>query len=59
LQMRIAVVLAATTVGLAGCGSLAAWLGGAHKFRAAARVVLGGWAAMALTFGIGSLFEAG
>lgn len=58
LQVRMAVVLASTTVGLAGFGSLAAWLGGAHKMQAAARVVLGGWAAMGLTFGIGTLFEA-
>ncbi|EFN54428.1 hypothetical protein CHLNCDRAFT_25013, partial [Chlorella variabilis] len=56
--VRMAVVLASTTVGLAGFGSLAAWLGGAHKMQAAARVVLGGWAAMGLTFGIGTLFEA-
>lgn len=57
-KVRMAVVLASTTVGLAGFGSLAAWLGGAHKMQAAARVVLGGWAAMGLTFGIGTLFEA-
>lgn len=50
-------VVACTTVGLAGFGSMAAWLGGANKLWAAARVLLGGWAAMGLTYGIGTLFE--
>lgn len=49
--------IACATLGLAGFGCLAAWLGGANKLRAAARVLLGGWAAMGLTYGIGTLFE--
>lgn len=57
LQTRIGVVLGCTTVGLASFGSLAAYLGGANKLRAAARVLLGGWAAMGITYGVGSLFE--
>jgi VIT1/CCC1 family predicted Fe2+/Mn2+ transporter len=56
-KARTGVVIAATTLGLAGFGSLAAWLGGANKLRAAIRVLLGGWAAMGLTYGIGTLFE--
>lgn len=56
-QVRTAVTIACTTVGLAAFGGLAAWLGGANKLRAAARVLLGGWAAMGATYGIGTLFE--
>ena len=58
MQVRTAITVCATTVGLAGFGSLAAWLGGANKLRAATRVLLGGWLAMGLTYGIGTLFEA-
>ncbi|KAL4458243.1 hypothetical protein ABPG75_013108 [Micractinium tetrahymenae] len=57
-KARTAVTIACTTVGLGAFGWIAAWLGGAHKLRAAARVLLGGWLAMGLTYGIGSLFEA-
>lgn len=57
-KARTAVTVACTTVGLGTFGWIAAWLGGAHKLRAAARVLLGGWLAMGLTYGIGSLFEA-
>ena len=57
LQVRTAVVVVATTCGLAAFGSMAAWLGGANKLRAASRVLFGGWVAMALTYAIGLLFD--
>jgi len=37
--------------------SLGAWLGGASLAKGGARVVAGGWATMAATYGIGSLFH--
>ena len=43
MQVRTAITVCATTVGLAGFGS---------------RVLLGGWLAMGLTYAIGTLFEA-
>ena len=42
-------------VGLAVFGSLGAYLGGGHKVHAALRVLIGGAAAMAITYGIGLL----
>eukprot|EP00887_Chlorella_sp_A99_P000244 scaffold13.g244.t1 len=55
--VRMAIVILATTLGLVAFGALAAWLGGANKLRAGARVVLGGWAAMGATYAIGMAFE--
>lgn len=49
-------ILAAVTVGLVAFGALGAWLGGANVTVGAGRVVLGGWAAMAAVYGIGSVF---
>lgn len=52
-------IVAATTVGLVLFGALGASLGGASMARGAARVVVGGWLAMAISFGIGHLFGVG
>lgn len=44
--VRLIAIAGATTLGLLLFGVLGAFLGGAHKFRGAARVVLGGWLAL-------------
>ncbi len=49
-------ILAAVTVGLVVFGGLGAWLGGANLAVGAGRVVVGGWLAMALVYGIGMIF---
>jgi VIT1/CCC1 family predicted Fe2+/Mn2+ transporter len=53
---RVVSVAIVTTVALVVLGSVSAYLGGAKRLRAAVRVVLGGWLAMGLTFGIGKAF---
>ncbi|EAZ05618.1 hypothetical protein OsI_27836 [Oryza sativa Indica Group] len=53
---RVAAVCAATSAALAGFGALGAALGGASPARSAARVLLGGWAAMAACYGVLRLF---
>ncbi|KAF0900372.1 hypothetical protein E2562_031570 [Oryza meyeriana var. granulata] len=53
---RVAVVCATTSAALAGFGGLGAVLGGASPARSAARVLLGGWAAMAVCYGVLRLF---
>ncbi len=50
-------IVAITLVGLAALGVAGARLGGAQPVRPATRVVLGGAAAMAVTFAIGTLFD--
>ncbi|WP_026481167.1 VIT family protein [Ahrensia sp. 13_GOM-1096m] len=52
----IPVVVVSTLVCLAGLGALGAQVGGAPKFRATARVLFWGAAAMAITAGVGSIF---
>ncbi len=52
-----AAIIVVTLLGLAALGVTGARLGGAEPFRPAARVVLGGAAAMAITFAIGTLFD--
>ncbi|TVU02411.1 hypothetical protein EJB05_52092, partial [Eragrostis curvula] len=55
---RVAAVCAATSLGLAGFGAAGAYLGGAKSvFRSGARVFVGGWLAMAVTFGVLKLFS--
>ncbi|KAK9740856.1 hypothetical protein RND81_03G066000 [Saponaria officinalis] len=54
-KVRLGVVAAAVTVALAVFGWLGAVLGGAPVCRASVRVLLGGWAAMAVTFGLTKL----
>ncbi|HEU4978390.1 MAG TPA: VIT family protein [Solirubrobacteraceae bacterium] len=55
---RIAVCIAATLAALALLGGVGARLGGAHRARAAIRVLAWGTAAMAVTSGIGALVGA-
>ncbi|OQU85754.1 hypothetical protein SORBI_3004G301500 [Sorghum bicolor] len=47
-----AIRVAAVSLGLAGFGAAGAYLGGASIVRSGVRVLLGGWLAMAVTFGI-------
>ena len=54
-DVRVGVCVAVTLVALALLGTLGARLGGAPRLRAAARVVVWGVAAMAITSGIGAL----
>ena len=53
---RFPATLVAVLIALIITGSLSAHAGGASKMRATIRVVLGGIAAMAITYGIGKLF---
>ncbi|KAK3143293.1 hypothetical protein QOZ80_4AG0298590 [Eleusine coracana subsp. coracana] len=57
-RMRIAVVIAVATATLAVFGCIGAVLGRAPVARSCARVVIGGWAAMSVTFGLMRLFRA-
>lgn len=52
---RSALTIAVSMLALGALGALGAWLGGAPKLRAIARVVIGGAVAMAITMGIGAL----
>lgn len=55
-EWRIPVTFVSVALALAITGSLSAYVGSASKKRATLRVVVGGALAMAITFGIGSLF---
>jgi VIT1/CCC1 family predicted Fe2+/Mn2+ transporter len=55
-QFRIVGTFLAVLVALAVTGMISAYAGGANKFKATVRVVLGGMLAMIITFGIGKLF---
>ncbi|WVZ87769.1 hypothetical protein U9M48_034357 [Paspalum notatum var. saurae] len=57
-RLRIGVVAAVVTATLAAFGGLGAVLGRAPVVRSCARVVIGGWAAMSVTFGLMRLFRA-
>ncbi|KAL8459323.1 hypothetical protein ACS0TY_036710 [Phlomoides rotata] len=54
-RVRLAVVVAAVTAALVVFGWLGAALGRAPVVRSSARVLLGGWLAMAVTFGLTKL----
>ncbi|KAL3641125.1 hypothetical protein CASFOL_016093 [Castilleja foliolosa] len=54
-EVRMGAVVAAVTVALVVFGWLGAVLGGAPVVRSAARVLFGGWLAMAVTFGLTKL----
>jgi vacuolar iron transporter family protein len=54
---RIVSILVCTTAGLVIFGSLGAYLGGAGVSRGAVRVVLGGWIALGISYGIGTAFN--
>lgn len=53
---RIIAILISSTLTLLVIGGSGAKIGGAPVFRAAARVLIGGWLAMAATFGVGKAF---
>ncbi len=52
---RVAATFVVVLGALAGTGWIAAWIGGAPRVRATARVVVGGALALAATFALGSL----
>ncbi|CAK9309732.1 unnamed protein product [Citrullus colocynthis] len=54
-RLRLGVVVVAVTVALVGFGWLGAALGKAPTIRSIVRVLIGGWAAMAVTFGLTKL----
>ncbi|XP_057532093.1 vacuolar iron transporter homolog 1-like [Amaranthus tricolor] len=54
-RVRLGVVAVAVTVALVVFGCLGAVLGRASGFKASLRVLLGGWLAMAITFGLTKL----
>jgi len=54
-KVRIGVVVTAVTVALAVFGCLGAVLGRAPVFKGSLRVLVGGWVAMAVTFGLTKL----
>ncbi|KAH0469510.1 hypothetical protein IEQ34_001068 [Dendrobium chrysotoxum] len=58
-KVRIAVVAAAASLALAVFGCLGALLGRAPILRSGFRVLIGGWVAMAVTFGLMKLFRSG
>ncbi|KAG1362222.1 vacuolar iron transporter [Cocos nucifera] len=51
-DVRVGVVCAVSSLGLAGFGAAGAVLGGANVSKSALRVLLGGWLAMLVTFGV-------
>ncbi|XP_058085846.1 vacuolar iron transporter homolog 2-like [Magnolia sinica] len=55
-SVRIGVVCAATSLGLAGFGAAGAMLGRASVWRSMARVLVGGWVAMIFTYGVIKVF---
>ncbi len=55
-NLRVPLTFAAVLIALMVTGILSAHVSGAPKFRATARVVIGGVVAMIITFGIGKLF---
>ncbi|MQM02923.1 hypothetical protein Taro_035695 [Colocasia esculenta] len=54
--VRVGVVCGMTSVGLAGFGAAGGFLGGAPMSKSAIRVLVGGWLAMLLTYGVLRLF---
>jgi VIT1/CCC1 family predicted Fe2+/Mn2+ transporter len=56
-QFRIPATIAASIIALAGTGAAGAYLGGSSMLKSVVRVVVGGSAALAITFAIGSLFN--
>lgn len=55
-HLRFAITFAAVTIALLLTGYLSATAGGASRRHAMTRVVIGGWLAMVVTYGIGHLF---
>jgi VIT1/CCC1 family predicted Fe2+/Mn2+ transporter len=56
-QFRIPATILASVIALAGTGAAGAYLGGSSMLKSVIRVVIGGSAALAVTFAIGSLFN--
>jgi vacuolar iron transporter family protein len=56
-RMRIMSLVLVSTTALAGFGILGAVLGGANWVRGGARVIIGGWIAMGITYGVGRAFN--
>lgn len=56
--LRTILVVVAVTIGLVFFGAMGALLGGSSIAKGASRVVVGGWLAMAVTYGVGRLFHA-
>ena len=54
---RITSILLATTAGLVMFGVLGAYFGGANVLKGALRVVIGGWLALGISYGIGAAFD--
>ncbi|KAH6829871.1 Vacuolar iron transporter family protein [Perilla frutescens var. hirtella] len=54
-KIRLGVVVVATTVGLVAFGGVGAVLGRTKVVKSCGRVVVGGWMAMAITFGLTKL----
>ncbi|PON99413.1 Ccc1-like protein [Trema orientale] len=54
-KVRLGVVVAVVSLALLGFAALAAVLGKAHPVKSSLRVLLGGWLAMGLTFGLTKL----
>jgi VIT1/CCC1 family predicted Fe2+/Mn2+ transporter len=55
-KWRLLSVILSSTLALAVFGAIGAWLGGARRIRASCRVLVGGWLAFAITYGVGRLF---
>ncbi|CAK9259101.1 unnamed protein product [Sphagnum jensenii] len=51
-KYRIVSIVVTSTFALAGFGAVGARLGGAGLFKAATRVLIGGWIAMLITYGV-------
>ncbi|KAL4588500.1 hypothetical protein LXL04_001391 [Taraxacum kok-saghyz] len=58
-KVRLGVVVAAVTVALVVFGWLGAFLGGTPVVKSCLRVLVGGWVAMAITFGLTKLIGSG
>ncbi|KAG8060080.1 hypothetical protein GUJ93_ZPchr0002g23422 [Zizania palustris] len=56
-ETRIGVVCAVSSLGLAGFGVASAYLGSARMARTGIRMLMGGWIAMAVTYGVLKLFR--
>ncbi|KAL0454407.1 UNVERIFIED_CONTAM: Vacuolar iron transporter4 [Sesamum latifolium] len=56
-KVRLAVVVVATTAALVGFGGVGAVLGRTKVVRSCGRVVVGGWMAMGITFGLTKLLS--
>ncbi|XP_047310090.1 vacuolar iron transporter homolog 4-like [Impatiens glandulifera] len=54
-KVRLAVILAAVSIALVVFGAVGAVLGGSSRVKSCVRVLVGGWLAMAITFGLTKL----